>query len=60
MGTHGKARALVVHELGGPFTVEEVELSDDLRKNEIIVRMVATGICHTDVASSQVSAPQDP
>lgn len=30
------------------FEVQDVEL-DDLRDNEVLVRMVATGICHTDL-----------
>ncbi len=41
--------AAVVHEKGGPFLLEEVEL-DDLRSDEVLVRMVATGLCHTDLS----------
>lgn len=40
--------AAVAREHGSPFTVEQLEL-DALRPNELRVRMVATGICHTDV-----------
>ena len=43
-----KITAAVVREKGGPFIIEDVEL-DDPRPDEILVRMVATGICHTDV-----------
>jgi aryl-alcohol dehydrogenase len=39
--------AAVAREHGEPFTIEELEL-DELRDNEIRVRLVATGICHTD------------
>ncbi|MGN7149244.1 alcohol dehydrogenase catalytic domain-containing protein [Arthrobacter sp. SAFR-179] len=39
--------AAVARENGAPFTIEQLEL-DDLRHNEVRVRMVATGICHTD------------
>jgi aryl-alcohol dehydrogenase len=42
-------RAAVVHERSAPFSVEEVELEAP-RPNEVRVRMVATGICHTDLA----------
>lgn len=42
-------KAAVVREVKGPFTVEELEL-DELRPNEVRVRLVATGVCHTDVA----------
>jgi len=31
-----------------PFDVQDVEL-DDLRDHEVLVRMVATGVCHTDL-----------
>jgi aryl-alcohol dehydrogenase len=41
--------AAVVHETKGDFTIEELEL-DDLRPNEVRVRLVAVGTCHTDVA----------
>lgn len=39
--------AAVVRERGGPFEMETLQL-DALRANEVRVRMVATGICHTD------------
>lgn len=39
--------AAVAREHGAPFTIEELEL-DALRHNEVRVRMVATGVCHTD------------
>jgi len=41
--------AAVVHSAGAPFSLEEVEL-DDPRENEVLVRMVATGLCHTDLS----------
>ena len=40
--------AAVVHESGGPFVLEELEL-DGPRPDEVVVKVVATGICHTDV-----------
>jgi aryl-alcohol dehydrogenase len=39
--------AAVAREHGEPFTIEQIEL-DDLRDNEVRVRLVATGVCHTD------------
>lgn len=42
-----KVTAAVARTPGEPLTIEELEL-DDLRHGEVRVRMVATGICHTD------------
>ncbi|MHB1343323.1 MAG: NAD(P)-dependent alcohol dehydrogenase [Thermoleophilia bacterium] len=44
-----KTIAAVVHEPGGPFSLEEVTL-DEPRAGEVLVRMVATGLCHTDLS----------
>jgi aryl-alcohol dehydrogenase len=41
-------RAAVVEAQGQPFTMTEVEL-DEPREDEVLVRMVATGLCHTDI-----------
>ncbi len=38
----------VVDEQGGDFSLEEVEL-DEPRADEVLVRIVATGLCHTDI-----------
>ncbi|WP_030442742.1 NAD(P)-dependent alcohol dehydrogenase [Actinoplanes subtropicus] len=43
-----KTKAAVVEGPGAPFTVEEVELAD-LRPDEVLVRIVAAGLCHTDL-----------
>jgi aryl-alcohol dehydrogenase len=43
-----KTRAAVVEGQGQPFTICEVEL-DEPRDDEVLVRMVATGLCHTDI-----------
>jgi len=42
-------KAAVVTEPAGSFQLREVEL-DDPRADEIVVKMVATGICHTDIS----------
>lgn len=41
--------AAVVREKGGPWTLESLEL-DEPRDEEVLVRIVATGICHTDLS----------
>lgn len=38
----------LVEEPGGEFTFAEVEL-DEPREDEVLVRIVATGLCHTDL-----------
>ena len=42
------ATAAVVHEAGGKFTIEDVEL-EELRPGEVYVRIKAAGLCHTDL-----------
>jgi aryl-alcohol dehydrogenase len=43
-----KITAAVTEQKGAPFTLEEVELGD-LRPDEVLVRIAAAGICHTDL-----------
>jgi aryl-alcohol dehydrogenase len=45
-----KTKAAVVHEHGATITIEEIAIAD-ARADEIIVRMVATGVCHTDAVA---------
>ncbi|MFK7916987.1 MAG: NAD(P)-dependent alcohol dehydrogenase [Ilumatobacter sp.] len=45
-----QVRAAVMRTGDGPFSVEELELSPP-RAGEVLVRMVATGMCHTDLLS---------
>lgn len=42
------ARAAVVESVGAPFTIAEVQL-DEPRADEVVVRMVSAGVCHTDL-----------
>ena len=42
------ATAAVVRKIGGPFTLEPVQISAP-REHEVLVRMVGAGICHTDL-----------
>lgn len=43
-----RARAAVLHEPRRPLVVEEVELADP-REDEVLVRVAAAGVCHSDV-----------
>ncbi|KAL6249143.1 hypothetical protein RBB50_004206 [Rhinocladiella similis] len=47
----GSTEALVVSQLGGSFELKELQLKE-MRSDEIVVKMVATGICHTDLATA--------
>ena len=40
--------AAVVESKGGPFAIGEVEL-DGLRPDELLVKIHAAGVCHTDI-----------
>ncbi len=40
--------AAVVRSKGGPFVIEQLRLSEP-RDDEVLVRIVATGMCHTDM-----------
>jgi aryl-alcohol dehydrogenase len=43
-----KTTAALVEKPGGEFTFSEIEL-DEPRADEVLVRIVATGLCHTDL-----------
>ena len=43
-----KIQAAVLRERGGPLKIETLDLEGP-RADEILVRMVASGICHTDI-----------
>ncbi|MDT5310055.1 MAG: hypothetical protein QOE48_5761, partial [Mycobacterium sp.] len=42
-----KSRAAILHDVGGPWSVEEFEL-DPPRAGEVLVQMAAAGLCHSD------------
>ncbi|MGW2821191.1 NAD(P)-dependent alcohol dehydrogenase [Streptomyces sp. NPDC001443] len=44
-----RVRAAVVEAPGTPFTVRDAEIEDP-RPYEVLVRMTAVGVCHTDLA----------
>jgi S-(hydroxymethyl)glutathione dehydrogenase/alcohol dehydrogenase len=43
-----KMRAAVLEEFARPLVVQEVELAEP-RRGEVLVRLVACGVCHTDM-----------
>jgi S-(hydroxymethyl)glutathione dehydrogenase/alcohol dehydrogenase len=43
-----KVRAAVLEEFGRPLVVQELDLADP-RPGEVLVRLVAGGVCHTDM-----------
>ncbi|WP_067934038.1 NAD(P)-dependent alcohol dehydrogenase [Alicyclobacillus kakegawensis] len=51
-----KARAAVIYEKDAPFQIEEVEL-DGPRAHEVLVKMVSSGICHTDAIAKAGEMP---
>lgn len=48
--------AAVARENRAPLSLEQLEL-DDIRDDEVRVRMVATGVCHTDAVVRDGGAP---
>ncbi|GFG75218.1 Zn-dependent alcohol dehydrogenase [Mycobacterium botniense] len=53
-----KSRAAILHDVGGPWSVEEFEL-DPPRAGEVLVEMAAAGLCHSDehILTGDLSAP---
>ena len=45
-----KIKAAVTHGLGEDFKIEEVELAEP-KSNEVLIKIVATGVCHTDAVA---------
>ena len=43
-------RAAVIREKGGPFRIEQLTLEEP-RPDEVLIRIVATGMCHTDLVA---------
>lgn len=44
-----KTKAAVVYETGKPIVIEELELNDDLRPGEVLIRYTHAGLCHSDL-----------
>ena len=49
-------RAAVLEEFGKPLVVQEVELADP-KAGEVLVRLVACGVCHTDLYTASGADP---
>jgi len=54
-----KTKAAVVYERSGKFTIDQIEISEP-KDDEVLVRIVATGICHTDLAGREQYLPIPP
>jgi len=51
-----KIKAAVVREKSGPFKIEEIEL-DEPRDDEVLVLIVGSGLCHTDLVGRDQYLP---
>jgi S-(hydroxymethyl)glutathione dehydrogenase/alcohol dehydrogenase len=51
-----KIRAAVLEEFGAPLVVQEVDLAEP-RAGEVLVRLVACGVCHTDLYTASGADP---
>ena len=52
-----KARAAVAWAAGQPLEITEVDV-DAPRRGEVLVRIVATGVCHTDAFTLSGADPE--
>lgn len=53
-----KTTAVVLHTADTPLTFEELDV-EPLRAHEVLVRIVGTGICHTDLGVIATTAAED-
>jgi S-(hydroxymethyl)glutathione dehydrogenase / alcohol dehydrogenase len=51
-----RMRAAVLEEFGAPLSVQEVDLAEP-RAGEVLVRLVACGVCHTDLYTASGADP---
>src|ERR687887_212147 len=51
-----RVRAAVLEEFGAPLAVQEVELEEP-HAGEVLVRLVASGVCHTDLYTASGADP---
>ena len=52
-----KSRAAIAFEAGRPLEIEEVEVAGP-REGEVLLRVAATGVCHTDEFTLSGSDPE--
>jgi S-(hydroxymethyl)glutathione dehydrogenase / alcohol dehydrogenase len=51
-----RIRAAVLEEFGAPLSVQEVDLAEP-KAREVLVRLVACGVCHTDLYTASGADP---
>jgi S-(hydroxymethyl)glutathione dehydrogenase/alcohol dehydrogenase len=51
-----KIRAAVLEQFGAPLAVQEIDLAEP-RAGEVLVRLVACGVCHTDLYTASGADP---
>ena len=47
-----RMKAAVLEEFGEPLVIQELELQDP-KPGEVLVRLVACGVCHTDLHAAR-------
>ena len=52
-----KSRAAVAWEAGKPLTIEEIDVAGP-KAGEVLIRMIATGVCHTDAFTLSGDDPE--
>lgn len=52
-------KAAVLYEVGKPFTIEEFEIPV-IRDDEVLIRVAACGVCHTDLKVMEGGIPSKP
>ncbi len=51
-----QVRAALLEEFGQPLVVQDVELAEP-EAGEVLVRLVACGVCHTDLYTASGADP---
>jgi aryl-alcohol dehydrogenase len=51
-----KIKAVVVREKAGPFVIEDIEL-DEPKADEVLIKIVSSGLCHTDLVARMQFLP---
>jgi propanol-preferring alcohol dehydrogenase len=54
-----KMKAAVVHEFGKPLCIEEVDVPE-VPPGQVLVKVVASGVCHTDLHAAEGDWPVKP
>ncbi|MBB4846081.1 propanol-preferring alcohol dehydrogenase [Paucibacter oligotrophus] len=54
-----KMKAAVVHEFGAPLQIEEVDVPE-VPDGQVLVKVVASGVCHTDLHAANGDWPVKP